>query len=63
MGHPAMLGLVEHAGELLTKHLAGHDGRVGVELGELVYYRARPVEMDRSLNPRRVSGLWLGRRW
>eukprot|EP00969_Alexandrium_andersonii_P047259 2073690-Alexandrium_andersonii.AAC.1 len=27
--HPAMLWLVEHAGELLTKHLVGHHGRAG----------------------------------
>eukprot|EP00969_Alexandrium_andersonii_P211617 9346503-Alexandrium_andersonii.AAC.1 len=60
-----MLWLVEHAGELLTKHLVGHDGRTGFErrfgkpsredgyeFGELVYYRARPAEMDRSLNRR-----------
>eukprot|EP00969_Alexandrium_andersonii_P251163 11101138-Alexandrium_andersonii.AAC.1 len=25
--HPAMLWLIEHAGELLTKHTVGHDGR------------------------------------
>eukprot|EP00969_Alexandrium_andersonii_P219202 9681161-Alexandrium_andersonii.AAC.1 len=50
--HPAMLWLIEHAGELLTKHLVGHRGRAGFkclfgkpsredgyEFGELVYYR------------------------
>eukprot|EP00969_Alexandrium_andersonii_P246167 10878382-Alexandrium_andersonii.AAC.1 len=25
VGHPAVLWLVEHAGELLAKYLAGHD--------------------------------------
>eukprot|EP00969_Alexandrium_andersonii_P278868 12325150-Alexandrium_andersonii.AAC.1 len=60
-----MLWLVEHAGELLTKHSVGHDGRTGFErrqaspparMGtsflELVYDRVRPAEMDRSLSPR-----------
>eukprot|EP00969_Alexandrium_andersonii_P029030 1266883-Alexandrium_andersonii.AAC.1 len=28
---PAMLWLVGHAGELLAKHLAGHDGRAAFE--------------------------------
>eukprot|EP00969_Alexandrium_andersonii_P076970 3393477-Alexandrium_andersonii.AAC.1 len=50
--HPAMLWLVEHAGQLLTKRLVGHDGRTGFErlfgkpsredgyeFGELVYCR------------------------
>eukprot|EP00975_Prorocentrum_lima_P049162 10289898-Prorocentrum_lima.AAC.1 len=50
--HPAMLWLIEHAGELLTKHSVGHDGRTpferlfgkpcredGYEFGELVHYR------------------------
>eukprot|EP00969_Alexandrium_andersonii_P209303 9244220-Alexandrium_andersonii.AAC.1 len=60
-----MLWLVEHAGEVLTKCPAGCDGRAGFErlsgkpsredgceFGELACYRARPAEMDRSLNPR-----------
>eukprot|EP00969_Alexandrium_andersonii_P156145 6903309-Alexandrium_andersonii.AAC.1 len=29
--HPVMLWLAEHAGELLTKHLMGHDGRTAFE--------------------------------
>eukprot|EP00969_Alexandrium_andersonii_P071556 3159066-Alexandrium_andersonii.AAC.1 len=29
--HPAMLWLVEHAGELLAKHLMRHDGRAASE--------------------------------
>eukprot|EP00969_Alexandrium_andersonii_P089705 3961098-Alexandrium_andersonii.AAC.1 len=71
-----MLWLVEHAGELLTKYLVGHDGRAaferlmgkpsrdnGYEFGERVFYRVRPPDMDRSLNPRWESGIWLGRRW
>eukprot|EP00969_Alexandrium_andersonii_P100703 4442639-Alexandrium_andersonii.AAC.1 len=29
VGHPSMLWLMEHAGELLAKHLAGHDGSTG----------------------------------
>eukprot|EP00969_Alexandrium_andersonii_P317013 14005476-Alexandrium_andersonii.AAC.1 len=54
----------------------GHDGRTsferlfgkpsrgdGYEFGEQVDYRVRPDDMDRSLNPRRESGTWLGRRW
>eukprot|EP00969_Alexandrium_andersonii_P256127 11323255-Alexandrium_andersonii.AAC.1 len=60
-----MLWLVEHAGELLTKHLMGHDSRTaserlfgepsrddGYEFGEQAHYRVRPDDMDRSLNPR-----------
>eukprot|EP00969_Alexandrium_andersonii_P183779 8121325-Alexandrium_andersonii.AAC.1 len=52
LGHPVMLWLVEHAGELLTEHLVGHDGRTafewlfgkacrgdGCEFGELAHYR------------------------
>eukprot|EP00969_Alexandrium_andersonii_P227923 10065859-Alexandrium_andersonii.AAC.1 len=62
---PAMLWLVEHAGGLLTKYLVGRDGRTalerlmgkpsrgdGWEFGERVFYRVRPPDMDRSLNPR-----------
>eukprot|EP00969_Alexandrium_andersonii_P103817 4580855-Alexandrium_andersonii.AAC.1 len=29
--HPVMLWLVEHASELLAKHLVGHDGRTALE--------------------------------
>eukprot|EP00969_Alexandrium_andersonii_P119370 5277803-Alexandrium_andersonii.AAC.1 len=71
-----MLWLAGHAGELLPKHLTGHDGRTaferlfgkpsrgdGHEFGEQVRYRARPDDVDRSLNPRWESGAWLGRRW
>eukprot|EP00969_Alexandrium_andersonii_P070989 3135106-Alexandrium_andersonii.AAC.1 len=61
-----MLWLLQHAGELLTKHLVGHDGRAGFErlfgepppreggyeFGELLCYRVRPSDMGRSLNPR-----------
>eukprot|EP00969_Alexandrium_andersonii_P104612 4615146-Alexandrium_andersonii.AAC.1 len=55
----------EHAGVFLTKHHMGHDGRTaferlfgkpsrgdGCEFGEQVHYRARPGDVDRSLNPR-----------
>eukprot|EP00969_Alexandrium_andersonii_P347076 15344636-Alexandrium_andersonii.AAC.1 len=55
VGHPVMLWLAEHAGELLTKPLMGYDGRTaferlvgkpsrgdGHEFGEQVRYRARP---------------------
>eukprot|EP00969_Alexandrium_andersonii_P039206 1718299-Alexandrium_andersonii.AAC.1 len=54
----------------------GHDGRAafgrlfgkpsrgdGCERGEQVRYRARPDDVDRSLNPRWEPGTWLGRRW
>eukprot|EP00969_Alexandrium_andersonii_P058120 2560329-Alexandrium_andersonii.AAC.1 len=71
-----MLWLVEHAGGLLAEHLVGHDGRTaferlfgkacrgdGYEFGEQVHYCVRPGDMGRSLNPRRESGTWLGRRW
>eukprot|EP00969_Alexandrium_andersonii_P129268 5712387-Alexandrium_andersonii.AAC.1 len=71
-----MLWLVERAGELLTKHLAGHDGRTaferlfgmpsrcdGYDFGEQVRYRVGPDDMDQSLNPRWEAGTWLGRRW
>eukprot|EP00969_Alexandrium_andersonii_P112267 4959536-Alexandrium_andersonii.AAC.1 len=33
------------------------------EFGERVFYRVRPPDMDRSLNPQWESGVWLGRRW
>eukprot|EP00969_Alexandrium_andersonii_P189135 8357047-Alexandrium_andersonii.AAC.1 len=29
--HPVKLWLIEHAGELLTKHSVGHDGRAPFE--------------------------------
>eukprot|EP00969_Alexandrium_andersonii_P129578 5727411-Alexandrium_andersonii.AAC.1 len=35
----------------------------GYEFGERVFYRARLPDMDRSLDPRWESGIWLGRRW
>eukprot|EP00969_Alexandrium_andersonii_P293482 12972613-Alexandrium_andersonii.AAC.1 len=35
----------------------------GYEFGERVFFRVRPPDMDRSLNPRWESGVWLGRRW
>eukprot|EP00969_Alexandrium_andersonii_P144438 6386984-Alexandrium_andersonii.AAC.1 len=31
VGRPVMLWLVGHAGELLAKHLVGHDGRTTFE--------------------------------
>eukprot|EP00969_Alexandrium_andersonii_P275265 12165096-Alexandrium_andersonii.AAC.1 len=71
-----MLWLIEHAGELLTKHTAGHDGRAPYErlfgkqrredryeFGELVHFWPRPAESERSLDARWESGIWLGRRW
>eukprot|EP00969_Alexandrium_andersonii_P270612 11961914-Alexandrium_andersonii.AAC.1 len=58
-----MLWLIEHAGELLTKRLMGHDGRAEFErlfgkpsrgdcyeFGEQVHYRVRPNDMGRGLN-------------
>eukprot|EP00969_Alexandrium_andersonii_P027595 1204067-Alexandrium_andersonii.AAC.1 len=60
-----MLWLLEHAWELLAKHLAGHDGRAaferlfgkpsrgdGYEFGEQVFFRARPSDVGRSLSAR-----------
>ena len=51
MHHPIMLWLVEHAAELTTKHLVGHDGKTaytrlfgkpcrdeGFEFGERVHF-------------------------
>eukprot|EP00969_Alexandrium_andersonii_P266774 11790068-Alexandrium_andersonii.AAC.1 len=29
--HPVMLWLIEHAGELLTQYMVGHDGRTPYE--------------------------------
>eukprot|EP00969_Alexandrium_andersonii_P078794 3474982-Alexandrium_andersonii.AAC.1 len=65
-----MLWLVERAVALLTKYLVGHDGRAaferllgkpsrddGYEFGERVFYRVRPADMGRSLNPRQESGV------
>eukprot|EP00969_Alexandrium_andersonii_P290920 12859422-Alexandrium_andersonii.AAC.1 len=64
--HPVMLWLTEHAGELLTEHLVGHDGRTaferlcgepsrddGYDFGEQVFFRARPSDVGRSLSARR----------
>eukprot|EP00969_Alexandrium_andersonii_P146974 6499295-Alexandrium_andersonii.AAC.1 len=71
-----MLWLIEHAGELLTKHLVGHGGRAaferlfgkpsrddGYEFGEQVFFRAHTNDVDRSLSARWDHGVWLGRRW
>eukprot|EP00969_Alexandrium_andersonii_P099216 4375625-Alexandrium_andersonii.AAC.1 len=65
-----MLWLIEHSGELLTKHTVGHDGLTpyerlfgepcredGYEFGEKVHYRARPAESERSLDARWESGI------
>eukprot|EP00969_Alexandrium_andersonii_P308013 13614950-Alexandrium_andersonii.AAC.1 len=70
-----MLRLVEHAGELLAKYIVGHDGRTaferllgkpsrdaGYEFGERVFYCVRAPDASRSLDPRRESGVWSGRR-
>eukprot|EP00969_Alexandrium_andersonii_P299532 13242607-Alexandrium_andersonii.AAC.1 len=59
-----MLWLVEQVGELFEKHLVGHCGRAAFErllgepsrgdsyeFGECVFYRVRPPDMGRSLNP------------
>eukprot|EP00969_Alexandrium_andersonii_P177034 7827757-Alexandrium_andersonii.AAC.1 len=35
----------------------------GYELGEQVFYRARPSDMDGSLSARWEHGVWLGCRW
>eukprot|EP00969_Alexandrium_andersonii_P141207 6243859-Alexandrium_andersonii.AAC.1 len=69
-----MLRLIEHAGALLTEHTVGHDGRTpyerlfgtqcregGYACGELVHYRVRPTEPERSLDARWENGIWLGR--
>ena len=73
--HPIMLWLVEHAAELVTKHLVGHDGKTaytrlfgkpcrdeGFEFGERVHFR-RGTARSASLDARWEDGIWLGRRW
>eukprot|EP00969_Alexandrium_andersonii_P201896 8920988-Alexandrium_andersonii.AAC.1 len=72
---PVVLWLIEHAGELLTKHQVGHDGRAlceqlfgmpcrgeSFEFGEPVRYLARPGDRGRSSSARWGQGIWLGRR-
>ena len=71
--HPIMLWLVEHAGELITKYLVGHDGKTayarlfgtpdrgeGYEFGERVMCKR---SAGSSLSARWEDGIWLGRRW
>ena len=73
--HPVMLWLVEHAAELLTKHLVGHDGRTAYarlfgkpcrdeayEFGEQVYFKRKMAGLG-SLDARWEAGTWLGRGW
>eukprot|EP00969_Alexandrium_andersonii_P143942 6364983-Alexandrium_andersonii.AAC.1 len=53
-----------HDGHAAFERLFGKPSRDDdYEFGEQVHYRARPGDMDRSLNPRWESGAWLGRRW
>eukprot|EP00969_Alexandrium_andersonii_P039361 1725159-Alexandrium_andersonii.AAC.1 len=61
-----MFCLAEHAGELLTEHLVGHDGRAAFERLFGKPSRGDGYEFgkpSRSLNPRWGAGAWLGRRW
>ena len=73
--HPVMLWLVEHASELLTKHMMGHDGRTpymrifgkpcrdeGYEFGERIHFKRKTAALG-SLDARWQDGIWLGRRW
>ena len=75
MLHPAMLRLVEHAAELVTKHLVGHDGKSayarlfgqpcrgeGFEFGERVHFRRGGSRLG-SLDARWEDDIRLGRRW
>eukprot|EP00969_Alexandrium_andersonii_P248226 10969533-Alexandrium_andersonii.AAC.1 len=65
-----MLWFIEHAGEILTKHLVGHGGRAaferlfgkpsrgdGYEFGGQVFFRARPNDVGWSLSARRGHGV------
>jgi hypothetical protein len=75
--HPLMTWLVEHVSDLLTKYLQGSDGKTGygrlfgkkvheegLEFGEIVRYRLkRTNETNVILDPRWLSGVWLGRTW
>eukprot|EP00969_Alexandrium_andersonii_P015361 671155-Alexandrium_andersonii.AAC.1 len=67
--HPAMFWLVEHAGELLTKYLVGHDGHTafeqlmgnpsrddGYEFGERVFL-PRPTA-GHGPQPQPPLGVW-----
>eukprot|EP00969_Alexandrium_andersonii_P030407 1326224-Alexandrium_andersonii.AAC.1 len=53
-----------HDGQAAFERLFGKPSRGdGYEFGEQVFYRARPDDVDRSLNQRREPGTRLGRRW
>ena len=73
--HPIVTWIVQHAGEMITKYLVGHDGKTAyqrlwgkpireetLEIGECIYYRKRK-SATRDLETRWLPGVWLGRRW
>ena len=65
-----------HAAEVISKYLIGKDGKTPLErhwgkrtqeemleFGELVYYKVRKsLVKNKDLEPRWLSGVWLGRR-
>ena len=70
-----MTWLVPHAAEVITKYMMGKDGKPPLErhsgkqvreelleFGERVYYKVRKSAV-KDLEPRWLSGIWLGRRW
>jgi hypothetical protein len=76
-GHPVIAWLVEHATDIITKHMVGVDGKTGyerlfgrpsreegLEFGELLHWRHRATrDMNVVLDARWSSGVWLGRSW
>ena len=70
-----MTWIVQHSGELISKHQVNRDGKTAyekvwgepckdeiVEFGEEVCYRISEIDTG-SLDARSASGVWLGKRW
>ncbi len=76
-GHPVLTWLIEHASDIVSKHMVGVDGKTGyerlfgrpsreegLEFGETLHWRHRPTkDMNVVLDARWSSGVWLGRSW
>ena len=73
--HAVMTWLVQHAGDVVSKYVIGHDGKTAyerimgnpcreevLEFGESVYYKLGEDQVS-DLDARWASGTWLGKRW
>jgi len=73
--HPLMCWIAEHAGDMITKHMVGKDGKTGyerllgkpcrdegVEFGECIWFKRRKGRLA-DLEARWQEGVWLGKRW